>query len=138
MLWVATGAQVTQASKELYGSIQQLLDNFQALDLLYHDVRKLILQRFICAIPRGRANDIKDVKPQQDVPYAFAVSRSGSREGDQFLFVQKLHYYTIIFGGDSSRMIPTSIFCLHGGKSLEARALVKKLFGKLHFDTVLQ
>jgi hypothetical protein len=76
----------TQANKELYGSIQQLL---KTLDLLHRDVRKLILQRFICAIPRGRANDTKDVEPQQDVTYAVAVSRSGSREADRFLFYAK-------------------------------------------------
>jgi hypothetical protein len=79
----------SQANKELDGSIKPLLDHLKTLDLLHHDVRKLILQRFICAIPRRRANDVKDVKPKQDVTYAVAVSRSGSREADRFLFYAK-------------------------------------------------
>ncbi len=79
----------SQASKESFTPIGQLLDHLETLDLLHHDVRSLILQRFICAIPRRRADDAKDVKPQQDATYAIAVSRSGSYEGDRFLFYAK-------------------------------------------------
>ncbi|KAH8812642.1 hypothetical protein F5884DRAFT_878489 [Xylogone sp. PMI_703] len=74
---------------------KKIKDVLSAENLVQHDIRKLIIQRFVCPIPGadnlGNSNTITEINHQQDAMYryAVAVSRSGSAEADRFLFYAK-------------------------------------------------